>query len=105
VKIALQASPWSRADLFKEAGFDVVEGLVKTEDELIDLLKDADGETVLKLNESSVLIWELCNGELTVGEMVQLLADSYPEAAEEMRKDVFRALDELNEEAVIQIES
>jgi hypothetical protein len=68
------------------------------------LLKDADGETVLKLNESSVLIWELCNGELTVGEMVQLLADTYPEAAEDMRKDVFRALDELNEEAVIQIE-
>ena len=51
-----------------------------------------------------MLIWELCSGDLTVGDMIQLLAESYPEAAGDMRKDVFRALDELNEEAVIQIE-
>lgn len=69
------------------------------------LLKDADGKTVLKLNDSSVLIWELCNGELNIGEMIQMLAESYPEAAAEMHKDVLRALDELNEEAVIQIGS
>ena len=68
------------------------------------LLRDAAGKTVLTLNDSSVLIRELCNGELNVGETIQLLADSYPEAAADMQKDVFRTLDELNEEAVIRVE-
>lgn len=68
------------------------------------LLQDAAGKTVLKLDDSSVLIRELCTGELNIGTMIQLLAESYPEAAADMQKDVLRALDELNEEAVIQIE-
>lgn len=46
MRIALQASPWNRVDLFRDAGFDVSEGAVKTEDELIDLLRPADGAQV-----------------------------------------------------------
>jgi hypothetical protein len=46
VKIALQASPYNRKDLFAAAGFDVVEGVCRTEDELIALLEDADGAQV-----------------------------------------------------------
>ncbi|MEL7157747.1 MAG: hypothetical protein AAFN30_14250 [Actinomycetota bacterium] len=46
MKIALQANPWNRVDLFEEAGFEVSEGAVRTEDELIDLLRPADGAQV-----------------------------------------------------------
>lgn len=60
MKIALQASPWSRADLFKEVGFEVVEGLVKTEDELIDLLKDADGAQVGIMPLTNRRVLEAC---------------------------------------------
>jgi len=46
VKVAVQASPWSRVDLLEAAGFDVVETPISTEDEFIDLLRDADGATI-----------------------------------------------------------
>lgn len=46
MKVAIQASPWSRGDLFEAAGFEVVEGPARTEDELIALLCDADGATI-----------------------------------------------------------
>ena len=65
------------------------------------LLQNKKGENVLKLNETSVLIWELCNGELSVGDMLELLQESFPEASEHLEKDLFRVLDEFNEEKVI----
>ena len=46
LKIALQASPFNRADLFEDAGFEVVEGRLRTEADMIELLKDADGAQV-----------------------------------------------------------
>ncbi len=69
------------------------------------LLQDEDGKNVLKLNETGLLIWELCNGDISVGEMLQLLKESFPEAAAEMEKDVFRVLDEFKEGDVITIAS
>ena len=49
----------------------------------------------LKLNESAILIWGLCNGELSVGEILELLVDSYPGAASDIEKDLHRVLDEF----------
>ncbi len=60
MKIALQANPWGRADLFTEAGFEVTEGLVRTEDEFIDLLKDADGAQVGVMPLTSRRVLEAC---------------------------------------------
>ena len=51
-------------------------------------------ERRLKLNDSSMLIWQLCTGEGSVGEIIAALEEEYPEA-QEMEKDVQRALDEL----------
>jgi hypothetical protein len=67
------------------------------------LLQDSEGKNVLKLNETSVLIWELCNGELSVGDMLELLSESFPEAKDNLEKDVFRVLDEFQEEEVITV--
>ena len=46
MKVALQSSPFNRVDLFEAAGFEVVEGVCRSEDDMIDLLKDADGAQV-----------------------------------------------------------
>lgn len=46
MKIALHASPFNRADLFEAAGFEVVEGRIRTERDMIELLKDSDGAQV-----------------------------------------------------------
>ncbi|MEM7273997.1 MAG: C-terminal binding protein [Actinomycetota bacterium] len=58
--IALQASPWNRRDLFEAAGFDVIEGPCRTEEELIDLLRDADGAEVGVLPLTSRRVLEAC---------------------------------------------
>ena len=56
----------------------------------------------IKLNDSSMLIWQLCEGENSVGEIIQALQQEYPDV-ENMDKDIQRALDELLEETLISI--
>ena len=60
LKIALQASPFNRADLFEDAGFEVVEGRLRTEADMIDLLKDADGAQVGVMPLTSRAVMEAC---------------------------------------------
>ncbi len=60
MKIALQASPYNRTDLFEAAGFEVVEGSCRTEDDLSELLKDADGAQVGTMPLTSRQVLENC---------------------------------------------
>ena len=46
MKIALQATPFNRIDLFEAMGFEVIEGVCRSEQDMIDLLNDADGAQV-----------------------------------------------------------
>ena len=66
-------------------------------------LENSKGRKLMKLNESSALVWSLCTGEYTVKEMIELLEESYPEAGDLIRKDVYRVLDEFLAEAVITV--
>jgi len=56
----------------------------------------------VKLNDSSMLIWQLCEGQNTVGDIIVALQEQYP-GVEGMDKDIQRALDELREEKLIVI--
>ncbi len=47
--------------------------------------------TSLYLNETGALIWELCDGVRPVSEVIDVLADLYPEQREQIADDV-RAL-------------
>lgn len=64
-------------------------------------LQDSDGKTLIKLNDSSSLIWSLCTGEFSVREIIELLEESYPEAGDVISKDVYRVLDEFLAEDII----
>ncbi len=66
-------------------------------------LKDSEADKLVKLNDSSVLIWQVCTGEWSVGEIIDVLKESYPDAADSMEEDVHRTLDLLVEEGVIDI--
>jgi len=66
-------------------------------------LEDSEGKTLIKLNESSSLVWSLCTGEFTAKEMIDLLEESYPEAGDVIRKDVYRVLDEFLAENIITV--
>jgi hypothetical protein len=46
-------------------------------------------------SQTSALIWQLCDGARTVGEIVELLSAAYPDAAEDIRADVPAAIQQL----------
>jgi hypothetical protein len=50
---------------------------------------------ILYLNQTASLVWGLCSGEHSVGEIIQMLSEAYPEAAEEIPTDVQDTLDQF----------
>jgi len=66
-------------------------------------LEDSEGKTLIKLNDSSSLVWSLCTGEFSVKEMIEMLEESYPDAGDVIRKDVYRVLDEFIAEDIITV--
>lgn len=47
------------------------------------------------LNESAYLVWELCGKGLTIGEIVSLLEERYPQQGTVICKDVIAAIESL----------
>ncbi len=68
-------------------------------------LKETENNTMVKLNDSSALIWQVCTGEWTVGEIIDVLKESYPDAAESMEQDVYQALSLLVSEGTVQLKA
>jgi hypothetical protein len=59
--------------------------------EMIDgelLLYHLSETKILYFNETASLIWQLCDGQQSVGEIITLLSGAYPEAAETIAADV-----------------
>lgn len=52
-------------------------------------------DKILQFNQTASLIWQLCDGERTVAEIIGLLQESYPEAAAEIAEDVLAMLDQF----------
>ena len=60
MKVALMSNPYNRVDLFEEAGLEVLEGPTRTTEEMIDLLRDADGALVNIIPATSREVLEAC---------------------------------------------
>ena len=60
MKIALPLSPYNRVDLFEAAGFEVVEGRVRSTEDFIELMRDADGAQVGTMPLTSRAVLEAC---------------------------------------------
>jgi hypothetical protein len=67
-------------------------------------LKDTESKKLIKLNETSALIWQVCTGEWSVGEIIDVLKESYPDAADGMDADVHQALNLLMAQDVLEIQ-
>lgn len=62
---------------------------------LLELMEDNEiclyhpgGERILCLNPTACLIWNLCNGETSVAEMIAALQSAYPDSILEIEQDV-----------------
>ena len=69
MKIALQYSPHNRRDLFEQAGFEVVEDVCETEEDMIRLFSDADGAQVNTVPLTSRKVMESCKKLKVVSRM------------------------------------
>ena len=68
------------------------------------MVRPAGQKNFVKLNDTGMMILQTCTGEWNVGEIIDALAEAYPEAAGEMAKDVFRTLDNLKDEGLVTLE-
>ncbi len=60
MKVALPKSPYNRVDLFEAAGLEVVEGPVRSKEDFIELLRDADAAQVGVMPLTSREVLEAC---------------------------------------------
>jgi hypothetical protein len=65
------------------------------------ILFSSKTEKALYLNAPSKMILELCNGELSVTEIINLLLEAYPEASDELEADVNVTFENLYEGGAI----
>ncbi len=74
--------------------------LEKMDDELL-LFNPAETK-ILYCNESASLIWQLCDGTHSASEIVAILTEAYPEAADVIAADVDATLAKFLEQAAIE---
>jgi len=57
------------------------------------------------LNETAAAVWQLCDGRRTVREVIDTLADAYPEMRDAVVADVNEAIDTLFRAGVLRLEA
>jgi len=67
------------------------------------LLYNPNNATTLHLNGPSMVIWQLCNGENSVQDMIDALQQAYPEQSDQIEADVISALTDLTGQDVLQL--
>jgi hypothetical protein len=58
-------------------------------------LRRIGADRVYKLNDTAFALWELCDGDTAVHEMVQAVDDLFTAPREDLSRDVMSALEEL----------
>ena len=51
--------------------------------------------TSLYMNDSSAVIWELCDGKRTISDIVEMLQEAYPENSRQIKDDVIMIIQQL----------
>ena len=76
------------------------------------LLERIDGEatvyhptltTAVYLNDTGALIWELCDGDRTVSDIIETLGQHYPESRAQIETDVKELVRQLTERGIAEL--
>jgi len=54
------------------------------------------------MNETASLVWQLCDGQRSIGDISELLKESFPEAADRVAEDVESTLKTFAEHGAIE---
>jgi len=69
-----------------------------------ELLLYHPGETkMLYCNQTASLVWELCDGQRSVEEIVGLLSEAFPDAVDTIPADVKATLEQLRQHGAIKL--
>ena len=67
------------------------------------LLYNPANNKTLYINKSASIIWQLCNGEQSVAEIIKMIQDAYPGNEEELQKDIMATMKELADNEAVTI--
>ena len=62
------------------------------------LVDNEDSSRMIKLNDTALIIWQLCTEDRSVEDIVTLLSEAFEQDPEEMGRDVSRVLEHLLED-------
>lgn len=65
------------------------------------VLLDLEGGQYYALDEVSARVWELCDGELGIGAIVEVIGSEYDAPVETIREDVLAFLQEMLDENLL----
>ena len=65
------------------------------------LVDNNDKNRMVKLNETALIIWQLCTEDRSVGQIVGLLSEAFEQDPEDMGRDVSRVLEHLLEDGAV----
>ena len=68
------------------------------------LLYHLDETKILYCNQTASLIWHLCDGQRTVGQMIDILSEAYPKAAGTMASDVEETIQQFLDAGCIELQ-
>jgi hypothetical protein len=66
------------------------------------MLYNSENTCAVYLNETAALIWGLCDGKRSVGEIIRLIGESYPDAGDPTQ-EVMAVISKLRESGVLVI--
>jgi hypothetical protein len=69
------------------------------------VLIDVEGHQRLALNDTALALWDLCDGSHTVDEMVAAIVELFHADADNVRRDVDRAIEHLHQVGAVQYDS
>ena len=58
------------------------------------LLYHPGGTQIIQFNQTAAVVWQLCDGQRTVDDIIHLLQEAYPESAVEIDADVQEVLNQ-----------
>ncbi len=66
------------------------------------LMFNPEETQILYCNQTASLIWQLCDGERTVQEIVEMLVAAFPEAGRRIREEAPATLEKFRQHGVIE---
>jgi len=67
------------------------------------LLYNPANNKTLYINKSASVIWQLCNGEQTVKEIIKMIQDAYPSDEDDLRQDILDTLKNLADNEAVTV--